>query len=263
MLRASSLRRLALPICVACLIGSVVFASLTSQPVEVLLAEGQKATDYFAVPGRAGSQAKTVYADLEVRDIRALYIGDIRTRLASSVWYRGRERTVSSMRPLWTGGAGIITLAEAEYAPRLVVRSPSGRTLYDQSAPLELSTPESEDFLDVPAAKIRVVITLFPDHEVVDGKDSSRSLNAKNPRLRLTVFEKVSGVPQQRVLVRKTVSVGEVVSIPDGTTVAVTELKRAGRFRARTGAAVPIVAAFALLTLVALADAVVRWRTRA
>lgn len=230
-------------------------ATLTTGGIELI--EGQSAEEFFAAtPERTGSEAiRGKLESFTLQEITPRFFEQflLFERLDATAEYRGAERSFSLARPLWLDPVSYVSIQDFNYAPRVTVTSAQGDLMDDVVQSMKLFPPGSEDTLGIPAAKIALVLQVFPDYEVRDGVEISRSYNTADPRVRVTVFERVGGVTTQRVLARRTVELGDPIVLPDGSRVVVSELRTVGTFRFVTAPWMPLVVLTGLLLLAAVA----------
>jgi hypothetical protein len=236
---------------------ALVLNASTTKSGGMELIEGQSAEEFFvSTPERETNEVfRPKLESLRLGTITPSFFREflLFERLDATAEYNGEPRAFSLARPLWLDPVSYISIQDFNYAPRVTVTSVGGEVVDDVIQSMKLFPPGSEDTLAIPSAKIALTMQVFPDYELRDGVEVSRSYNMAEPRIRLTVFERVGGVTRQRVLARRTVGLGERVELPDGSGVIISEVRTVGTFRLVTAPWMPLVMLSGLLLVASLA----------
>lgn len=116
-----------------------------------------------------------------------LLFTDLRAELKYPDGGEVREGVASLSNPLGIDGAQV-TLVGMGIAPRYILRDKNERVTKSAFLKLNIFSPGSEDDFKVPGYPHKVNVSFYPDHEVVDGRLVSKSMNADNPAYLINVL---------------------------------------------------------------------------
>ncbi|MCK4788653.1 MAG: cytochrome c biogenesis protein ResB [Desulfobacteraceae bacterium] len=116
-----------------------------------------------------------------------LLFTDLRAELKYPDGGEVREGVASLSNPLGINGAQV-ALVGMGIAPRYVLREKNERVTKSAFIKLNIFSPGSKDDFKVPGYPYKVNVSFYPDHEVVDGRLVSRSMNADNPAYFINVL---------------------------------------------------------------------------
>lgn len=239
------------------LVIALIVNGTTKKEAGIELIEGQSAAEFFAntTPRPATLSFKDALGDFRLKTVSPRFYQRylLFMQLEAVAQWRGESRHFSLAEPLWLSPTSYVSIQDFNYAPKITVKSSSGKVIDDTVSSLKLFPPGSSDAVDVVPAKIRIQLRVFSDHRTVGGRDVSWSYNLNRPRVYVTVFERVAGVPEERILARRLVGLGEPITLPDGTTVTVSHIYNVGTFRLASAPWMPAVALSGLLVLLGAA----------
>ena len=240
---------------IALVAAALVVHGATVSTASFELIEGQSVEDSFVNAGRPGEDAALYRAlrGIKLESVEPRFFGPylLFEKLDAKISDRGVQRVFSLARPLWIDAVTNLSIQDFDVAPRFVVYTETGQLAEDSTISIDLYPPGEDRTIRLDTAKANVSMRLFTDYEVRDGRPASGSYNLKDVRLLTTVISRVTGAPD-RIVARKTLAVGDSVSVNDFT-VKIADLRTAGTFRVTRAPALPFVIVATLIACAGLA----------
>jgi hypothetical protein len=233
---------------------SLVLAATTTRVSRIELIEGQSVADFKRSTGaRIDPAALRLLGDMRLTKVDPQFFESylLFQKLAAQVEWRGRRHDFTLARPLWLDPITYVSIQDFGYAPKIISVAAGSGAVESSTRSLSLFPPGTEDTVETPLLFANVTLRVFPDYAVIGGKDASRSFNLKNPRIRVTAIQNTAGL-SDAVAARRLIKVGESLVLPDGSSLTIAQVRKAGTFSVVRSPALPLVALAAAVVMVAV-----------
>lgn len=233
---------------------SLVLAETTTKVSKMELIEGQSVAEFRQSTGvRIDPSALILLGDMRLSEVDPQFFESylLFQKLAARVEWRGQSHAFTLARPLWLDPVTYVSIQDFGYAPTIETKAAGSEVVESSTRSLSLFPPGTEDTVDAASLFANVTLRVFPDYAVIGGKDASKSFNLVNPRIRITVIQNAAGLSDS-VIARRLVKIGEPVVLPDGSSITVAEIRKAGTFSVVRCPALPWVALSAALLMVSV-----------